>query len=514
MDYKKLHLNVPVGVTSIIQLSFMKQFLIASFFLIIIGCSKKDVLITLEFSNQQEIDTLFYSVPLSGTVYFGFFDTLRVNETGKFELNLKITKPSFISFRDKNYSTLVKLLVEPGNNYNISLDNQKNVEITGVNEKGLMLYATLPDPLYVETELRTIANPYNDTVSLISVHEKINTLKQDDLSKFKELLDSKEITTSFYNIIKNDRDCYYASLEARFLHFKAYKPFNGGMKIDDEIFERLKTIYDQYPPNDENLLFTSFGSEYARNYIKDYQLFIQKDYNIQKLQDLRKAGIGNTYIINESKNHLTGKALEFFQARHIHYLCFEYQSHEKELIVLFEQFEKDYPNSEYSKFLKPYIDKLIVYHNNIENPLDKDITFLENYETVNTLEEAIKPLKGKKIYIDVWATWCGPCKAEFAHNEALKKILAENDIQQLYISIDVDDKDQEWKDAIKGFHLTGTHIRANKEFRNNLMVLFSKNNERPSISIPWYILIDEQGNIMEERAKRPSQLVSGDKLVE
>jgi len=53
--------------------------------------------------------------------------------------------------------------------------------------------------------------------------------------------------------------------------------------------------------------------------------------------------------------------------------------------------------------------------------------------------------------------------------------------------------------------LTGTHIRANKEFYDNLVKQYN--------IIPWYILIDEKGNIMEEHAKSPSQLVSGEKLL-
>jgi hypothetical protein len=44
------------------------------------------------------------------------------------------------------------------------------------------------------------------------------------------------------------------------------------------------------------------------------------------------------------------------------------------------------------------------------------------------------------------------------------------------------------------------------------MKLFSKNEKEPYMEIPWYILIDEKGNIMDERAKSPSQLVAGEKL--
>jgi len=166
---------------------------------------------------------------------------------------------------------------------------------------------------------------------------------------------------------------------------------------------------------------------------------------------------------------------------------------------------------DYSKYIKPYIDKIINFHRVIEQPFDQAMLFMDNYETVNTMDEATKPFLGKKIYIDVWATWCGPCKSEFAHNEALKKILAENDIQPLYISIDRDDAEQQWKNMIKFYHLTGTHIRANGELGKDLRKLYT-NNPEGTIYIPWYILIDEQGNIMEKHAKKPSEVIAGEKL--
>ena len=131
-------------------------------------------------------------------------------------------------------------------------------------------------------------------------------------------------------------------------------------------------------------------------------------------------------------------------------------------------------------------------------------------ENIKTFEEAIKPLLGKKIYIDIWTTSCAPCIMEFKHNEALKKILAENDVQQLYISLDSDMKDELWRNDIKSYNLTGTHIRANEKFAFPLIDLIYGTID--SLSIPRYVLVDEKGNIMNKRAKRPSQLVAGEKL--
>jgi hypothetical protein len=85
----------------------------------------------------------------------------------------------------------------------------------------------------------------------------------------------------------------------------------------------------------------------------------------------------------------------------------------------------------------------------------------------------------------------------------LTSLLQKNNIQILYISIDRDQDSIQWKNMIKFYNLEGYHIRANKEFQAELIKIFDSNG---SISIPWYILIDNNGTIIKKHAKRPSQI--------
>ena len=153
---------------------------------------------------------------------------------------------------------------------------------------------------------------------------------------------------------------------------------------------------------------------------------------------------------------------------------------------------------------------IVDFYNKVDRDFSENITFVENFENINTLEELFKPMKGKKIYVDVWATWCVPCKEEFKHSERLKQILKEKDIQMLYISIDREIEDAQWKNLIKYYNLEGKHIRVNENLKNKLHYQYDEKSGM--IVIPWYILIDEEGNILQKQAKRPSQIVSGEDM--
>ncbi|MFK8060767.1 MAG: TlpA family protein disulfide reductase [Polaribacter sp.] len=120
------------------------------------------------------------------------------------------------------------------------------------------------------------------------------------------------------------------------------------------------------------------------------------------------------------------------------------------------------------------------------------------YKDINGKEVKLKDLKGKLVYIDVWATWCGPCLDQIP---ALKKL--EHDYKNkdvVFVSISVDGKKDfdKWKSLVKLKELKGIQLFADNSFDSKFIKSYGIS------TIPTFILLDKKGRILERRTSKPS----------
>ncbi|WP_289023764.1 TlpA disulfide reductase family protein [uncultured Salegentibacter sp.] len=114
----------------------------------------------------------------------------------------------------------------------------------------------------------------------------------------------------------------------------------------------------------------------------------------------------------------------------------------------------------------------------------------------------MKKLKAQKVYVDIWATWCEPCKKELKHNSQLYELLRNENLTMLYISIDKDERAEKWTEMIKYYPLEGYHIRANKKLYNDLRQIRGED----AFGIPWHILTYGNENIIKKYLSGPSKI--------
>jgi len=112
-----------------------------------------------------------------------------------------------------------------------------------------------------------------------------------------------------------------------------------------------------------------------------------------------------------------------------------------------------------------------------------------------TLREVLYQQKGKKIFIDVWASWCKDCIAGFPKVKELQKEFP--DVVFLYLSVDI--SNPSWKRAIERYNLVGEHYNLPKGMNEGDFVDF--------VNLNWisrYMVIDEKGQIQLFKATDPS----------
>ena len=125
-----------------------------------------------------------------------------------------------------------------------------------------------------------------------------------------------------------------------------------------------------------------------------------------------------------------------------------------------------------------------------------------NYENYKGGTTSLSDLKGKYVYIDVWATWCGPCIAEIPSLKKVEALYHNKNIEFVSISIDVKDRPvynyDKWRQMIEEKSLGGVQLFADNAWNSQFTKAFVIN------SIPRFLLIDPDGNIVSGDAPRPS----------
>lgn len=109
-------------------------------------------------------------------------------------------------------------------------------------------------------------------------------------------------------------------------------------------------------------------------------------------------------------------------------------------------------------------------------------------------EFSLRDFRGKYVYIDVWATWCDPCREEIPYLQDLEKMMRGKKIT--FVSISWDRNRQSWLNMLKAEKLGGIqlHYGGDDTFLNEYGILY----------IPRFILLDKKGRVVNAFMTRPS----------
>lgn len=118
------------------------------------------------------------------------------------------------------------------------------------------------------------------------------------------------------------------------------------------------------------------------------------------------------------------------------------------------------------------------------------------YTDIDGKMVSLSDFKGKVVLVDVWATWCGPCRQQLPYMKKLEEELHGMDVVLLSVSVDEEKDKEKWKQMIIDDKMGGVHVFASG---------WSKITKDYKITgIPRFMLFDKKGNVISTEAPRPS----------
>ncbi len=441
-----------------------------------------------KFTNSPD-PVIVATMPIKGNLFSGAkvdipLDTL----TGDFKLSYKISKPGFVTLT--NNWQQVRLYVQPGKSYHLQANMQdfSTLQITGAEQEGQVLLQQLG----LSEDTRMDAARLDSVKTVTARIHTADAIAQEKKAAMEKLKVAGKISTGFYNAVNDAIDLYRVNLLSTNFFFE--------FRQREETPAAVKEFMQTYLPEWKKL-YANFNTNHNWLHAAGYSSLLGRYASFQNIADSgRLIFARGNYALNgiyQFRKSLKGSMLEYAWAEYM-VMGIGQQLFEPEWIDNFAAFRKAFPASALTSKLQPYITKVVAYQEAARKK-DPAIQLLPGYESMQSLSEVFAALKGQVTYIDLWATWCVPCRAELQYSIKLHDTLKTLGVQTVYISIDVENADKKWREMIQQLPLKGINLRTNNELHKDVSKVIPK-----FTGIPRYLILDKAGNVVEWDAKRPS----------
>ncbi|MEH6763061.1 MAG: TlpA disulfide reductase family protein [Aequorivita antarctica] len=309
-----------------------------------------------------------------------------------------------------------------------------------------------------------------------------------DENKFKERLDQNQKSIdSLYVVNKIENENFKAKLadEDNYSHALMVENYKDAHRYysGDETYRVSGDFYD-------GLKAINFKDTLAFRNSVGYQNLLESHFNRLVNEETFESGNNNQTVmylkkVNEALPN--GYAKDKMMSS---YLRFGLKPDET-LDEAYNIYKNSNPNPENLATLTERYNKLKTITAGNPSP-----TF--NYENHKGGTTDLATLKGKYVYIDVWATWCGPCLREIPALKEVEKDYHNKNVDFVSLSIDEPKDYEKWKAMVSEKELGGIQLMADNNWKSKFV------EDYAIMGIPRFILIDPQGNIISADAPRPS----------
>jgi len=395
--------------------------------------------------------------------------TITINEDGSFIDTVKVAG-QFLLYQAKNGTPLH---LEAGDNVIINYDSKDFNKTLAFSGKGFEVSTYLVAKSKKEKELLG-----EGTAVYKQEEAAYKKTFQDIKAAQQELLNAATGIDAAYKA-KEERNIQYAYLGSLNI-YKSYHSYYAKKKDFEPSKDFLNEVANIQFNNEEDFKFSpAYKSLVTNHYQNKVSELVKADENLDRTLTMIKVGAA---IENQTiKNAMLYDAIRYTITR---------ADNVEELYNAYKAAGST--NEKYNKEIETNYHSLKKLAKGQVSPKFVDY---ENYKGGTT---SLDDLKGKYVYIDVWATWCGPCKRQIPFLKEVEKKYHGKNIEFLSLSIDEKKDHQAWKDMIKEKELGGIQLFADSDWKSKFV------QDYLIKGIPKFILLDPQGNIVTANAPTPS----------
>lgn len=437
------------------------------------------------------------------------FDLL-LNAQHVFSRKIEIPYPVFAIIKHKN--TEKKLLLTPGRNISIEINEAtKNTtfKVSGRAKPENELFDELAigkRPFFMESEWKD--NPYSNQ-SLDQLDTALLQRVQYENSMAERRIAYTEIPTLLQFILQQE---VHYSTQCYLYDFASMLP--GKSSTLREAFLD-KVLAAEFVPGRATLRSCPFANMMLNNYTRAFinkagaQLKSNPDEGKRQIEALFDMKFDS--IMAQAQRYDEGYILPWLYAKQ----QMSPGIHDKILFniimdacdnnqlatatSLLDTLQKYCPRSTYLSTAIPEIRRL--QSRVAEQAFNSKIVF--HNKAISSLQDMVAAYKGQWVYLDIWGTWCGPCKQELQYMPALKKQFAGKDLVFVYLDMDEDHKEPQWREFVRLAALEGEHYRLNsksiQKCWDEIEAAGGATNRYPT-----YVLFNPEGKIVNADAERPS----------
>lgn len=282
--------------------------------------------------------------------------------------------------------------------------------------------------------------------------------------------------------------------------------FSKHYKFLDEVTDyKLKEV-EEYYIETASLMLKAIYSLYQKNFKFDDEYM--KIFNKIKFDDERylmfkewKSWLNNYFYILKSKDKLTNdQRNDFeFQSKHIDNIRIKKKWLWENILDLRYFNDDTYKNMVFAKTVLTDTERLNKINqtlSQIKNCTKGSKAFEFEYESIDGNKVKLSELKGNYVYIDFWGVYCGACITEIPYLKKIEHKYANKKIK--FVSICLAKDKEKWKALVNKHKIGGVNL-----FTNGDKTISNFYNIR---SIPRFIIIDKEGNLVNSNAPRPSNV--------